>query len=256
MKRIIITGIRGGVGATTIAANLIQALKLNDERVHIIDVRPENLMRFHFAMDLSVQDGWAKRWLNGESWKNAAYMSPDSLSFIPYGGLTLDERFAFEQKLMSTSQGLLDIFSIQPELENMWQIILLPTVHELNEHYGELLASADMVLCVVKPDIQNYAYIQQNVSFCRFVERYQPYYLINGYQPQSDNSVDLSLVLKYELDKQCLPMFLHFDTAVPDACSQLNLVLNYAPHSQISQGINELSFWLLTHFSAKEVEGK
>lgn len=51
-------------------------------------------------------------------------------------------------------------------------------------------------------------------------------------------------------------MFLHFDTAVPDACSQLNPVLNYAPHSQISQGINELSFWLLTHFSAKEVEGK
>ncbi len=104
MKRIIITGIRGGSGSTTIAANLIQALELNEENVHVIDARSENLMRFHFAMDLSVQDGWAKRWLNGESWKNAAYMTPNSLSFIPYGGLTLEERLAFQQKLLSSQQ--------------------------------------------------------------------------------------------------------------------------------------------------------
>lgn len=256
MKRIIITGIRGGVGATTIAANVAQALMLNGEGVHAIDARPDNFMRFHFAMDLLVQDGWAKRWLHHDSWKNAAYMSPHSLSFVPYGGLTLEEAVAFEHKLMSTSQGLLDVFSIQPERENHWQIILLPAVSELNEYYDELLASADMVLCVTKPDIQNYAYIQHNASFGVFSQRHQPYYLINGYQPQSDNSVDLSLVLKHELDKQCLPTFLHFDTSVPDACSQLNLVLNYAPHSQISQGINDVAFWLLTHFSAKEVEGK
>lgn len=256
MKRIIITGIRGGSGSTTIAANLIQALELNEENVHVIDARSENLMRFHFAMDLSVQDGWAKRWLNSESWKNAAYMTPNSLSFIPYGGLTLEERLAFQQKLLSTSKGLLDIFPTQPELTNMWQIILLPIVHDLNESYDALLNSADMVLCVTKPDIQNYAYIQQNAIFRQFEALYKPYYLINGYQPQSDNSVDLSLVLKYELGKQCLPMFLHFDTAVPDACSQLSLVLNYAPHSQISQGINELAFWLLTHFSTKAIEGK
>ena len=43
MKRIVITGLRAGVGATTIAANLIQALVQFDQSVHVIDARPENL---------------------------------------------------------------------------------------------------------------------------------------------------------------------------------------------------------------------
>lgn len=255
MKRIIITGLRGGVGATTVAANLIQSLVALEQSAHVIDMRPENLMRLHFALDLSTTDGWAKRWLSGESWKNAAYISSGDLPFVPYGALTVDEIDSVTQRLTELPHGLLDVFPSQPEVADEWQLILLPSVNELNHRYTALLDSADMVLCVINADIQNYTYSQQSAFFQCFNQRHHPYFLINGYQPLSENSVDLSLVFKQELAEQCLPMLLHHDTSIPDACSQLRNVIQYAPHSQISQGFNELAFWLLTHFSAKTMEG-
>lgn len=255
MKRIIITGLRGGVGATTISANLIQALVQLEESVHAIDTRSENLMSLHFALDFSVKDGWPKRLLSGESWKKAAYISNHNLSFVPYGLLTVDELKTIKQEVASLSHGLLNVFPSQPEIENEWQLMLLPSVNELDDIHTALLDSADMVLCVINADIQNYTYSQQNASFHCFNQRHHPYFIINGYQPLSENSVDLSLVFKQELAEQCLPMLLHHDISVPDACSQLSNVVKYAPHSQISKGINELAFWLLAHFAAKTMEG-
>lgn len=254
MKRIIITGLRAGVGATTIAANLIKALVQFEESAHVIDTRPENLMSLHFALDFSIKDGWSKRWLSDESWKKSAYVSNDNLSFVPYGSLTLDELKRIKQDVVSLPNGLLDVFPNQPEVENEWQLILLPSINELDDNYAALLDSADMVLCVINTDIQNYTYIQQNAYFQDFNQSYHPYFLINGYQPLSEHSVDLSLVFKQELAGQCLPMLLHHDTSVRDACLQLSNVIKYAPHSQISKGLNELAFWLLAHFSAKTME--
>ncbi|PQJ84902.1 cellulose biosynthesis protein BcsQ [Aliivibrio sifiae] len=254
MKRIIITGLRAGVGATTIAANLIQSLVQLEESVHVIDIRSENLMSLHFALDFSIKDGWSKRWLSDESWKKAAYVSHSNLSFVPYGSLTVDELKTIKQRIASLSHGLLNVFPTQPEVVNEWQLMLLPSVNELDDSHTALLDSADMVLCVINADIQNYTYAQQNASFHCFNQRHHPYFLINRYQPLSENSVDLSLVFKQELAEQCLPMLLHHDTSVPDACSQLSNVIKYAPHSQMSKGLNELAFWLLAHFSAKTME--
>ncbi|RYU48011.1 cellulose synthase operon protein YhjQ [Aliivibrio finisterrensis] len=255
MKRIIITGLRGGVGSTTIAANLIQALAQLEESVHAIDIRSENLMSLHLALDFSVKDGWSKRVLSDESWKKAAYVSNSNLSFVPYGLLTVDELKTIKQEVASLPHGLLNVFPTQPEVVNEWQLMLLPSINELDDSHTALLDSADMVLCVINADIQNYTYSQQNASFQCFNQRHHPYFLINRYQPLSENSVDLSLVFKQELAEQCLPMLLHHDTSVPDACSQLSNVIKYAPHSQFSKGLNELAFWLLAHFSAKTMEG-
>ena len=254
MRRIIITGLRGGVGATTIAANVIQSLVLLEESVHVVDLRPENLLRLHFALDFSTRDGWAKRFLLSDSWKKAAYVSNRNLSFVPYGLLMVDELATIKQKVTSLSHGLLNVFPSQPEVENEWQLILLPSVNELDDSHTALLDSADMVLCVINADIQNYTYTQQNSFFHYFNQSHHPYFLINGYQPLSKNSVDLSLVFKQELAEQCLPMLLHHDTSVPDACSQLSNVIKYAPYSQFSKGLNELAFWLVAHFSAKTME--
>ncbi|MCD9517595.1 cellulose biosynthesis protein BcsQ [Photobacterium phosphoreum] len=251
MKRIVITGLRAGVGATTIAANLIQALVQFDQSVHVIDARPENLLCLHFALDFSIKDGWSKRWLVGESWKNAAYISNQNLAFVPYGLLTIDEIKSIKDNIDSLPCGLLDIFLSQPEVESEWQLILLPSVNELDNSHVALLDSADMVLCVINADIQNYTYFQQSVSFHDFNMRHQPYFVINSYQPLSVNSVDFSFVFKQELAEQCLPILLHHDTSVPDACSQLSNVIKYAPHSQISQGLKELAFWFIAHFALK-----
>ena len=258
LKRIIITGLRGGVGATTVATNLMKSISLTGEQAHVIDARAENLMRLHFALDLSNEDGWTKRFINNESWKMAAYSSDDELSFIPYGKLSINEVSIFQSKLKGLTSGLLDVFTTKFKSTStstmQWQLILLPNISALDETYRALLESADLIICVVKADIQNYIYFQQDPFFTYFKQTYQPYFLINAYQPLSKNSVDLALVFKEELKKYFLPVLLQQDTAIPDACSQLSNVIKYAPHSQIAEDFTKLSFWLIAHFSAKTIK--
>lgn len=73
MKRIVIVGLKGGVGATTIAANLTSALNSIDQTAHAVDLTRGNQMRLHFGMNPNDGDGWALKVLANQSWRDAAF---------------------------------------------------------------------------------------------------------------------------------------------------------------------------------------
>lgn len=257
MKRIVITGIRGGVGATTVAANLTMAVHSIDQQAHAIDMNPANLMRLHFCMDPNNTDGWAIRKLNGETWQQAGYQNKRHISFVPYG-LVSDEQ---HQKVMADFQqhpaALVESFAFGAsafELEKHWQVMLLPDISSLNECHYSLLKKADLVVCVMRTDIQSYLSLQKNRHYHKLLKACQPKLLINGFQPASPISRDMQLVFQNEYERNLIPVLMHDDTAVVEAVANLSSVLEEAPYSQAAQDYHSLAFWCLSHLNqAKSV---
>lgn len=54
-----ITGVRGGVGTTSITAALAWSLQTLGENVLVIDASPDNLLRLLFNVDFAHRNGWA-----------------------------------------------------------------------------------------------------------------------------------------------------------------------------------------------------
>ena len=83
MRRLFISGIKGGVGSTVIAANLASALAQAGEQVMCIDLDSKNELRLHFSHQWDDPTGWSSS-LNLPI-ERSAFIDNDSVSFIPHG---------------------------------------------------------------------------------------------------------------------------------------------------------------------------
>lgn len=257
MKRIVITGIRGGVGATTVAANITAAFHSIDQQAHIIDMKADNLMRLHFCMDPMNTDGWMVRRLNGEAWTQAGYQTNRQIPFVPFGQVTKKQSFQLTNELREAPNGLAEAFEITnatPEWNKHWQIILLPELPALEVYHYPLIQQADLVICVTRTDIQSYLSIQQSSHYQHLLKMSQPKLLINQFQPTSSISRDLQLVMEHEYENNLVPIVLHSDTAIAEAIANLKSVLESAPYSQAAQDYHSLAFWCLSHLNQSSLE--
>lgn len=246
MKRMMIVGLRGGVGATTIAANVTLALKTIGQNVHAVDLNSENLLRLHFNMDPNSLDGWAVRKLKEQPWQEAGYQNNKNIAFVPFGWLTPDQHTDLENKILNHSFALQDIFSAEEIPEQEWQVMLLPSANMLKESHYSLIEQADMVLLVVTPDTHNYSALLQGGAYQQLQSYCQPKLLINQYHPASEVNHDMLLVLQNEFSQQYLPVVMHHDMAIVESISSLTSVLQYAPYSQAAQDYHALAFWCLS----------
>ena len=60
MKRLTMRAMRGGLGATSLLADLALALHEQGERVLLVDLSPDNMLRLHFNVDIGLESGWAR----------------------------------------------------------------------------------------------------------------------------------------------------------------------------------------------------
>ena len=250
MKRIVITGIQGGVGATTVAANLTIALHSIEQKAHAIDMNPTNFMRLHFSMDPNNNDGWMLRRYHQEPWQQAGYQNHHQIPFVPFGELTEAQ---YQQQLTALQQQPMTLLNnISPENKEAasksdWQIILLPEITSLQNFHYPLLDAADLVICVIRPDIQSYLSLQKNRHYQALHEKHNIKLLMNVFNANSEVSRDLQLVIKHEYKEMIIPTLMHFDTAVPEAVANLTSVLEAAPYSQAAQDYRSFAFWCLAH---------
>jgi CO dehydrogenase nickel-insertion accessory protein CooC1 len=69
MKVITVVSAKGGVGKTTLAANLASVLAARGRRVIALDLDPQNALRLHFGIPLDSIDGLARATLAGDPWQ-------------------------------------------------------------------------------------------------------------------------------------------------------------------------------------------
>jgi hypothetical protein len=106
MKVITVVSAKGGVGKTTLAANLASVLAARGRRVIALDLDPQNALRLHFGIPLDSIDGLSRATLAGDPWQTVMFDGVDGVTVLPYGAVVEDDRRRFEAHIDRDPQWL------------------------------------------------------------------------------------------------------------------------------------------------------
>ena len=97
-------GLRGGCGVSSLTAALGQALHSLGQRVLLVDLCPENLLRLHGGLPFADGGGWARALLDHQGWAEPLWRLQEGLCLLPYGRLASAEQAQLERFLRGTPE--------------------------------------------------------------------------------------------------------------------------------------------------------
>lgn len=226
-------GVRGGVGVTSLLAAMGHALHALGERVILVDLCPENLLRLHFNLAVSESGGWARAMLDGQPWHEQAWEIEPGLCILPYGKVSTSEQRVVEQKLAS-SPGLWAERTAQLRDQYDWALLDLP--QRLPGHTAA--SNCDIKIQVVEADASCHILLEQQPS--------NRLLLVNRHDPASRLQSDLLLLWRERFAARLVPLIIHRDEAMREALAFKAPVGLHAPQSLVANELLTLATWCLT----------
>ncbi len=156
MSVIAVISMKGGVGKTTITANLATAMAaaLGEHRVSVVDLDPQNSLHLHLGVKDTDSPGVCRQALREASWREAMAHA-HGVRCLPYGFVREQERRDFEQLLRTHPHWLSE--QIRTAGINADAVVLIDTPPGPSVYLQQVLDCADVVLMVVLPDAASYA---------------------------------------------------------------------------------------------------
>lgn len=235
---------KGGVGKTTMAANVAMALAQRGKRVGLIDLDPQNAMRLHLGMDPEEIAGLVREGISPHS----LFDSPYGLKFIPFGRVTESELEEFEAGLETHPNWVADgIASLHTE---NFDFVLIDTPPGPSVYLQQALQVAQRVLVVVLADAASYASIPK---IMRLVDQYTTdrddffgaNVLLNQMPAQGNLAHHVRTALYSDYAEKMVPAAVHKDALVAQALAYERPVLEYEPGCKASLDIQYVADWVL-----------
>lgn len=235
---------KGGVGKTTLAANIAVALAQRKKRVVLIDLDPQNAQRLHLGMDPDEIAGLVREGISPAS----MFDSPFDIKFIPFGRVSDDELVDFETELKTHPRWLSN--GIDALRSEAFDFVLLDTPPGPTVYLHQALLAAHRALVVVLADAASYASIPKMESL---VSQYTAgrtdfsgmNLLINQMPSQGKLGHQVRSALYADHAEQVVPVTIHRDSRVAQALAFERPVLEYEPGCKASLDIQYVADWLL-----------
>jgi cellulose synthase operon protein YhjQ len=248
MTVISVVSMKGGVGKTSITANLATALanKLGAQRVSAIDLDPQNALKWHFGFVQHELPGLCSAAVTGSQLAEIGLLNHHGIGCTPYGAATEPERIAFELILKQQPDWLrLQIAKAFPRDD---QIVLIDTPPGQSVYLSQAFACSDLVLIVLLADGASYATVPAMETFLEEMIPVNPYlktlYVINQLDESDPLGKDIFALLRHRLQDRISPLNVSSDEAVREALALQQSVLQYDPHGQANQDFLNLAHWL------------
>ena len=153
MPLICVCSPKGGVGKTTLAANLAYSLARTGSKVLALDFDVQNALRLHFGVPLNDERGYVAKALELHDWSQCVLSAGSNIFVLPYGEVSEAQRQAFLERFVEGGQGvgfavLGGAFAegvgeqLQPvELAEPWFLVAIPQV---NVSTAEVFAAPEL----------------------------------------------------------------------------------------------------------------
>jgi chromosome partitioning protein len=239
---------KGGVGKTTVAANLATALAGLGRYALLLDLDPQNALRLHHQMPLNDPTGLSVQTLSGLRWQDALYGGPFGVDCLPFGNITEHDRRDFERYLDRNPHWLSDGIRALDLPNNSF--ILIDTPPGASIYMQQALSACQMAFCVVLPDAASFVTIPSMERWLDEYSRgrsdfYSGYYLINRMNNARVLCRDVAAALERDLGTRLIPQEIHFDSAVEEALASQTPMVKYAPESPATRDLAALANWLV-----------
>lgn len=235
MKVIAIVSAKGGVGKTTVTANLAIALSRSMAvQVLAVDLDPQNALGLHLGMSPHELRGLSRAVLAHQPLVSACLPCTPTLHLLPYGALDETDRMALELAMDVQDDWL------QAQLQTLQlpddAIVVLDTPPGPSAYLRQALRAAHVVVVVALADAASYATLP---LMQRLVQTYyQPqgdvadaFYVLNQVNSSKVLSKDIAEVMRANLAERMIGT-IHEDEAVSEALAYDSNTLDYAPYSQ------------------------
>lgn len=231
--QITVRGLRGGVGATSIAAMLADALSMQGESVLLIDLNPDDLLRLHFNIPYADAHGWAVACAEGSDWAQQTYQVKDNLYVLPYGrhGLAaLNVSSSVDGEAVWGAQDLCAATGFS------WVIFDLP--HDPKQ-YTALLENSDLNLLLAHADMTSHILLGQ------YPLHLNTKIVVNqlSIKQRLSDAVLLDWNIRYA--PYLVPVKIRQDMHVQEAFAYKMPATSYFPRSSSAADLTSLATWCL-----------
>lgn len=253
MNILSVVSAKGGVGKSTVAANLSVALHEIGHRVLAIDLDPQNALRFHFSFDVGVGPGMVRA--DSHALRSLIESTPSGVGLLPYGQSDESQRLAFEYRLMNDPTWLtrrLQELDLDEDI-----LVVIDTPPGASLYMTQALTAATFALAVVLPDAGSYLTLPQMTAlfdtYCVGRESFVDFGLVINQVDQSKTlNRDAAAMIRASL-QQRLAGRIHQDQAISEALAFGQSVLQYAPHSEGAADVRACAKWVSQRLTATGV---
>ncbi|MGA9567064.1 MAG: cellulose synthase operon protein YhjQ/BcsQ [Candidatus Korobacteraceae bacterium] len=231
-----IFGVGGGVGKTTIAANLARVLTGAGESVLLAGLSPDSILPLFFGARSMPGSGLRSFLLPGNPGRGSLHLYLDTATGNgDHGGKDVLDRLRAQADV---AQGDLDraILVFPPGAPAS----LLP-----------VLRNTAIPLAIVVPDLVSAIGVGK---LLRFFRDYQgqlaaPYFLINKFDSERPLHQEMRNRLHEQLGARLLPLVIRRSDDVQDAPVAGMTVIDYAPGTNVAHDFEQLADWVVSHTS-------
>lgn len=230
---------KGGVGKTTLTANLAFALQRLGHRVLVIDADVQNALRLHFGMALEDGRGYVADALDVENWQRLVLDTPSGIGLLPYGAVSGAQQARFEQVLQQDPGFLAR--RLESLLRSWGGIVLVdlppgpsPVLSALTRLDATFIAVllADSASLSTLPNLESGAFFGPDVD--------SHLYIVNQVDMRRRLNRDVAEFLRARLGSTLLGM-VHRDEAIAEAHAAQSSLFDYAPGAAATYDLDDIS---------------
>jgi cellulose synthase operon protein YhjQ len=244
MKTIAFISGKGGVGKSTVCANLAVAVAKRGKKIAVIDLDPQNSQRLHLGLGVEEIAGLVREGIEVKS----LFDSPFGVYFIPFGRASDEDLEDFRTGLLANTDWLSN--RIAGLHSCGFDYVFLDTPPGASVYLEQALTAAHKAIVVILPDAASFLTLPKTSELIdQYAANRKDFQgavrLINQMPIESRLGHQVRDAVYADASMPVVPLVIHKDSAVSQSLAFERPVLEYEPGSMASLDFQYLADWFL-----------